>query len=297
MGQFDHVGKPKWIAGPVCESHRNYWRWRGLALLVQIGIVSLLFCHIVCLFLWSSAADFLGELILFPWFLCVCFFYLGSVVSIFILRLTTISAYRFKKVGPDTVLVTKVAPEFCEAYRVFLNSKPVLRQEPPINSGPPSVALSAEATHVLKIAQDEARGQNEDYVGTVHLLLALGSNETELAAFILKNLSIETASIRQSIELFNPAQLGPARSGALPRSPRLEKVLARSWEHAQRLHRVSVEPTHLLLALLQDREDLAAQALMDNGLDLDQAVYKVEHLIGGPPAISSMQEEPSGSAS
>ncbi|MGB9920994.1 MAG: ATP-dependent Clp protease ATP-binding subunit [Moorellales bacterium] len=78
--------------------------------------------------------------------------------------------------------------------------------------GPPpvQVGLTPRAKKVLELANDEARRQGVNYVGTEHLLLGLIREGEGIAAHVLANLGVSADKVRQQVA----ALLGPG--GATP---------------------------------------------------------------------------------
>src|SRR5262245_16296047 len=105
------------------------------------------------------------------------------------------------------------------------------------------------ARQVLKIANQEARRFNHEYVGTEHILLGLVAEGSGVAANVLMNLNVNLCRIALEVERI--VQAGPDRGavGSLPQTPRAKKVIEYSIEEARNLNHNYVGTEHLLLGL------------------------------------------------
>ena len=74
---------------------------------------------------------------------------------------------------------------------------------------------------------------------------------------------------------------------------RAQKVLALSQEEAIRLGHNNIGTEHILLGLVRERDGIAAKALKELGLEVNQIQREVEHLIGiGNGAVQSIHYTP-----
>jgi ATP-dependent Clp protease ATP-binding subunit ClpC len=139
------------------------------------------------------------------------------------------------------------------------------------------------ARKVMQLANQEAQRFNHEYIGTEHMLLALVKESHGVAANVLKNLDIDLRKVRLEVEKI--VQSGPDRvtMGKLPQTPRAKKVIEYSIEEAHNLNHNYVGTEHLLLGLLREQEGIAAQVLMNLGLDLEDVREEVLNLLGHSP--------------
>jgi ATP-dependent Clp protease ATP-binding subunit ClpA len=149
------------------------------------------------------------------------------------------------------------------------------------------------ARKVLKLANEEARRAHHEYIGTEHLLLGLVKEGTGVAAQTLMNLDVDLLKIRSEIE--KVIQPGPNRIalGKRPQTPRAKKVIQYSIEEARHLNHNYVGTEHLLLGLLREQEGLAAQVLLNLGLNLEDVRAEVERLLGCNATSSARRNLPS----
>ena len=111
------------------------------------------------------------------------------------------------------------------------------------------VQYDSNGAEVLRTAARKARAMGHSYVGTAHLLLALGE-EPGLPAMLLtgSGLDVQTAQ-RMAEVLYGKGCAGlPLPQGF---SAQMRRVLHRAGSEAKLLQDRLVRPVHLLLALLR----------------------------------------------
>jgi len=131
--------------------------------------------------------------------------------------------------------------------------------------------FTERADKVMQLADQEAQRLNQVYVGSEHILLGLMIEGSGGAATILKGFKIDLQKIQ--LEIARNAQTGflsPAVGlGKLPLSPQVVRIIKSSLEEARNLGTNCVGTNHLLLALLRDPDNAAAQVLVKLGLNLE----------------------------
>ena len=132
----------------------------------------------------------------------------------------------------------------------------------------------------MQLANQEAQRFNHEYVGTEHLLLGLIKDGTGIAANVLKNLDIDLRKIRHEVEKLVRSGPDTVTMGRLPQSPRSKKVLEYAVEEARNLSHSYVGTEHILLGLLREQEGVAAQVLLNLGLQLEDVRREVMDLLG-----------------
>jgi bifunctional DNase/RNase len=144
------------------------------------------------------------------------------------------------------------------------------------------------ARRVVVLAQQEARVLNHDYLGTAHILLGLIDEGEGTAARALESLGINLEVVRQQVEeIIGQGQ--QVHSGHIPFTPRAKKVLELSLREALQLGHDYTGTEHILLGLIREGEDVAAQVLVKLGADLDRVRLQVIQLLHG-----SQGKEPAG---
>ncbi len=140
--------------------------------------------------------------------------------------------------------------------------------------------FTENARKVMSLANKEALRFNHDYVGTEHVLLGLIRVGTGVAAHVLRNLNVDSRSIRLEVEKMVPPGPETMTMSQLPFTPRAKKVLELSVEEAHALGHNYVGTEHLLLGLLRENDGVAARVLMNLGLKLDRVRQEVLNLVG-----------------
>ena len=128
--------------------------------------------------------------------------------------------------------------------------------------------FTERAQRALLSAQKEAAAMHRSAVGTEHLLLGV-LRDPGPAGSVFKELSID--EVRRTVL----SMVGEGEESGAVRSmtylPRTKKVLEQSAKEARDLGQSYVGTEHLLLALMREREGVAAQALLRMGVNLNQA--------------------------
>ncbi len=150
---------------------------------------------------------------------------------------------------------------------------------------------------VMQLASKEAERFNHEYIGTEHLLLGLVTEGAGVAAVALQNLGIDLDKIRAEVEKIVPSGPDMVTPGGRPQTPRMKKVIEYSIEEAGKLDHNYVGTEHLLLGLIREEEGVAAQVLMNLGLNLAAVRAEVLTILGHPvdappPAAKPPEVEP-----
>ena len=199
-----------------------------------------------------------------------------------------------------------VAARILEQLGVSLNRVRVeVEKQLPRGDSRPSqdMTLTPRAKRVIDLAYDEARNLNNNYIGTEHLLLGLIREGDGLAGRVLAKLGVELERARRETIALQDQEGGSdsgRSSSYAPGEPRPPAPPpADPWagfEDAARVAFVAAEaaalgrgqsfrsPEHLLLGLLQDRENAACRALLTLSIDLDHLREAVEARCRTAPA-------------
>jgi ATP-dependent Clp protease ATP-binding subunit ClpC len=132
----------------------------------------------------------------------------------------------------------------------------------------------------MQLAHQEAQRFHHEYLGTEHILLGLVQEGSGVAAHVLKNLDIDLRKIRREVEKIVQPGPGAIRTGRLPQTPKAKKVIEYAIEEARGLNHNYVGTEHMLLGLLRDQEGVAAQVLLNLGLQLEAVRAEVRNLLG-----------------
>ena len=128
--------------------------------------------------------------------------------------------------------------------------------------------FSKESMKLLALAQEEAAEWRHRYVGTEHLLLAaLRSEGSRIGRFL-----ISKGVTYDRVARFVERQKGRGRIYVSPDelepTQRLKRVMKLAYEEARRDGSETIEPEHLLFAVLREGECTAAEILRAHGIDL-----------------------------
>src|SRR4028119_1042809 len=155
--------------------------------------------------------------------------------------------------------------------------------------------FTERARRVILLGQEEAGKMNSSHVGTEHLLLGLVRENDGVAAHVLQKMGVNLAKVRSEIE----SEIEPANEATAPEpklTPKAKRVLELAADEARRMRHNYIGTEHLLLALLREKDGLAATVLRRLGLNLEKARAQVMEYLG-PDASSGEKSGGSGSSS
>jgi len=131
----------------------------------------------------------------------------------------------------------------------------------------------------MRLADQEARRLNFEYLGTEHILLALVQDEGGVAIDVLRNLNISLGKIRHRIERFQ-TKSATVTQGSLSQTPGAKRVIESAITEARNLYHNYVGTGHLLIGLLREKDGLASQVLRDLGVELEEVVDEMLDVLG-----------------
>lgn len=154
-----------------------------------------------------------------------------------------------------------------------------------------------KARKVLVLAQEEARGLHQPYVGTEHVLLALLKEEDGLAAQALERLGVHyeatVAAIRRIVTIDESTDV----SGHLSFTPRVKRVLENSLREAMQMGQSYISTEHLLLGIIRENEGTAIEVLERMGVSGDDLHAALNDLVGQSSVFAGQQFDPQASSS
>ncbi len=122
--------------------------------------------------------------------------------------------------------------------------------------------FSHRVRDVISYSREEAIRLGHDYIGTEHLLLGILKEGEGVAVEILQNLGCDLTKLKKAIEDTVRSAGGTLTAGGkLPLTKQADKVLKLTFLEAKMLKVEVVRTEHLLLSLLRDTENIAAQIL------------------------------------
>ena len=139
-------------------------------------------------------------------------------------------------------------------------------------------------TVLSEARQDAARLQHE-HVGTEHMLIALlddstrdGGTAPSLAGVVLDVLGVDRARMHEVLERTVLRGQVPTPEDQLIYTSRAKAVLELAMAEARVSKATTVDPQHLLLALVREERGIAAQVLLDFGVTVDKARAELARL-------------------
>jgi hypothetical protein len=138
--------------------------------------------------------------------------------------------------------------------------------------GRPFERFTKEARRVVTLAQREAKELGHNYIGTEHLLLGMLRLEDSLGARALADFGVGPNEVREDVQRIIGEGAADEhqhrrRGPRIPFTPRSKKVLELSLKAARKLKDDFIGSEHVLLALVQEGEGVAAQILRERGVE------------------------------
>ena len=150
---------------------------------------------------------------------------------------------------------------------------------------------------VLAQARAEASALHHEYVGTEHILLAIGRENDGVATAALNALAVRSDDIIARVLAIVKAGRSERPTGPdLPYTSRAKKVLELSMAEARMLSHSYVGTEHLLLGVLAEEKSIGSQVLQEFGVTLDRARSVTLGLLGSPAQQATTPEPPAGHA-
>ena len=141
--------------------------------------------------------------------------------------------------------------------------------------------FTERARRVILLGQEEAGKMQSGHVGTEHLLLGLVRENEGVAAQVLQKMGIALDKVRFEVESQAQPDGTPPSPGGEPKlTPKAKRVLELAADEARRMRHNYIGTEHLLLALLREKEGLAAIVLRKLGLNLEKARTQVMEYLG-----------------
>ena len=156
--------------------------------------------------------------------------------------------------------------------------------------------FSNRVNDVIRLSREEALRLGHDYIGTEHLLLGIIREGEGVAVKILRNLGGDLYKIKKAIEDTVRATGGTLTIGNIPLTKQAEKVLKVTYLEAKLFKSDRIGTEHLLLSLLRDDDNIAAQILSQFGITYDAVRSELENIQSGKPSGSGAPGGRAGSS-
>jgi ATP-dependent Clp protease ATP-binding subunit ClpC len=141
--------------------------------------------------------------------------------------------------------------------------------------------FSNRVQEVIRLSREEALRLGHDYIGTEHLLLGLIREGEGIAVKILRNLGVDLFRLKKAIEDTVRTTSGTLTIGNIPLTKQAEKVLKITYLEAKLYKSDVIGTEHLLLSLLRDEDNIAAQVLAQFGVTYDAARKELDAITSG----------------
>ena len=158
--------------------------------------------------------------------------------------------------------------------------------------------FSNRVQDVIRLSREEALRLGHDYIGTEHLLLGIIREGEGIAVKILRNVGIDLFKLKKSIEDTIRTSSGTLTIGNIPLTKQAEKVLKITYLEAKLYKSEVIGTEHLLLALLRDDDNIAAQILSQFSVSYEDVRKELDNIINGKNSTSKPEKmRPSSSKS
>jgi ATP-dependent Clp protease ATP-binding subunit ClpC len=142
-----------------------------------------------------------------------------------------------------------------------------------------------QARQVVVLAQEEARLMRHGHIGTEHLLVALARVDDEVATPMLADHGLTAEKARaEVVAIIGVGNAEPG--GQLPFTPAAHDAVDSTLRESLELGHDRVEPAHLLLGVLRQRDGVARRVLAGAGAHPTESREEVERrlaaLAGAP---------------
>ena len=133
------------------------------------------------------------------------------------------------------------------------------------------------AKSTLTLAQEESERMNHSYIGTEHLLLAVVQQNATVAGETLARIGVREVAVRARIEEVIGREVRVVTGRIIP-TTRTKKVIELSFRKARASGSELVRTDHLLLALVDEGEGVAAHVLAELGATADVVRSTIEQV-------------------
>ncbi|MDE2997770.1 MAG: ATP-dependent Clp protease ATP-binding subunit [Gemmatimonadota bacterium] len=143
--------------------------------------------------------------------------------------------------------------------------------------------FSDRVKRVMRLVREEAARLGNNHVSSEHLLLGIIREGKGTAVNVMLNLGLNLDKIKQSIDDYVAYSGGSMTMGDVPFTPRAKQILEIAAAEAKEMKSQSVRTCHLLVALVKDKETIAAQILVGFGVDYKTVKEEVVAVLQGKP--------------
>ncbi|MDZ7372480.1 MAG: ATP-dependent Clp protease ATP-binding subunit [candidate division KSB1 bacterium] len=146
--------------------------------------------------------------------------------------------------------------------------------------------FSSRVQMVIQFAREEALRLGHDYIGTEHILLGLIREGEGIAVEVLRNLGVDLEELKRAIEDAVRSTGETMTIGNIPFTKRAEKILKLAYVEADKYKSDIIGTEHLLLALVKEKEGVAAQILQSFDVTYEAVKNELDNILRGSPSVS-----------
>ena len=139
--------------------------------------------------------------------------------------------------------------------------------------------FSEQIHNILKYSREEALRLKNDFISTEHIMLGLLKyRDNNIVHIVLKSLGCDIPQLKQRLEKTITPLPYLVTMEDVPLTKRAENVLKRAWVEANNSNAGQIEIEHLFLALLQEKDGVAAKVLYSFDVDYDNVSQTLKNL-------------------
>ena len=142
--------------------------------------------------------------------------------------------------------------------------------------------FTEKAIKAVMSGKEESQRLGHAFVSTEHLLLGIFIEGSSIAYEILKKHNVDIQKLRTEVKRISGTGLLSdtiEKEDFISFTPRAKIIIENAYKHSKELKNNVVTPVHLLLALLNDKENIATSILYNLNLDVTE-IYSdllIEH--------------------
>lgn len=144
--------------------------------------------------------------------------------------------------------------------------------------------FSEQAKAVLTSSREEAIRLGHDYIGPEHMLLGMLKDSDSDAMRMLSDMGVDLAHLKRAIETATRGTTSTINLKNLPLTRQAEKVLKITRLEAKLLKSEIINPEHLLLSIMREENNVAAQLLTRYGITYDTVRNELESTNAATPS-------------
>jgi len=152
--------------------------------------------------------------------------------------------------------------------------------------------FSNRVQDVIRLSREEAIRLGHDYIGTEHLLLGIIREGEGIAIKIFKNLGAEAFKLKKAVEDTVRQTGGTLTVGNIPLTKQAEKVLKITYLEAKLFKSETIGTEHLLLSILREDDNLAAQILHQFNINYESVKTELLNILSGKPTGNQPAAKP-----